>query len=185
MRAAGILVLLFIAGGVSAQTPDAPPRSLAEAAPRRFDGEAAPVRLAAVDLARRQARGAAFPIELAGATAGSLAGLGLGMLVASPDDCDNEDLACILRSIGVVGVFTIAGAPAGAMLLGDWADTRPSLAGAAIGSLLGAAAGAGLLRLTEEVDDDPFPILYSVIVYTGAHGLLTAVGSRLGALIRD
>lgn len=133
----------------------------------------------------QRAGGSAFLIEFAGATAGSLAGLGLGLLIARPDDCNNEDIECILRGIGVAGLTSFAGAPAGAVLLGNWADTSPSVWGALIGSAAGVAAGAGLLKLAEDVDDDALPVLYGLVLFSGTHGLLTALGSRIGAAIRD
>lgn len=127
----------------------------------------------------------AFLPEFAGAVVGSLAGLGLGLLIARPDECNNEDLACILRGIGVAGLTAFAGAPVGAVLLGNLADSSPSVWGALIGSAAGLAAGAGLVHLADEVDDDALPVLYNLVIFGGTHGLLTALGSRIGAAIRD
>lgn len=176
MRLGAVLLVLVFA------TPAAAQSSLAAAPAARFP-TAEPPR-SEFHSVRRQS-GAAFPVEFLGATAGSLIGLGAGLLIASPDACDNEDIGCIIERLGMVGLFSAVGAPAGTMLAGGWADTRPSLVGAAIGSLAGVAAGAGLLKLGEEIDDDPLPVLYALVAYGGAHGLLTAVGSRIGALIRD
>lgn len=188
MRIHALLSFLLIAGPLSAQEPAAALHgtSLAEAPPPRFERvTTGPVGVLAerrADL--RQQTGAAFPVEFLGAAAGSLVGLGAGLLLASPNDCD-EDLACMFERIGIVGLLSVVGAPAGTMLAGGWAGTRPSLLGAALGSVVGAAAGAGVLKLGEEIGDGSIPVVYAVIGYTGVHALLTAAGSRLGALIRD
>lgn len=187
MRARGLYVLIpFLATPAAAQAPRpaAGPRPLVEMpAPRFGVSESIRTPAPANATAVRQS-GAAFPIEFAGAMAGSLIGLGAGLLIASPNECDSEDIACILERLGWVGLMSVVAAPAGTMLVGDWADTRPSLLGAAIGSVAGAVAGVGVLKLTEEIDDDPFPALFALIAYSGTHGLLTAAGSRIGAAFR-
>lgn len=107
------------------------------------------------------------------------------MLIARPDDCDGEDIECILGGLGFVGLTTAVGGPAGLMLIGNWADTSPSGWGSAVGSVAGVAAGAGVLKLLEGLDDDTTPVLISVVAFTGTHAILTTIGSRIGAAIRD
>lgn len=176
------LLLALLTTPAGAQSSDSGVRP-----PGRFENPvraAGRFKVAPAPLVRRAA-GSSFLIEFVGATAGSLVGLGLGLRIARPDECNNEDLECILRGVGVAGLTSFVGAPAGAVLLGNMAETSPSVWGAWIGSAAGVAAGAGLLKLAEEVDDDTLPVRYSLVVFSGTHGLLTALGSRIGAAIRD
>src|SRR5215211_8087548 len=82
----------------------------------------------------------AFAIEAAGGTLGSLAGVALGLAVARIDSCDSEDLACILSGLSVGGLGGVVGATLGTVVAGRRFETRPSTAGAIVGSLVGVAA---------------------------------------------
>ncbi len=126
----------------------------------------------------------AFPLEWIGGSAGSLLGLGAGLLVLSPSRCHTDDIACILERLGAVGLMSAAGAPLGTVALGNLGGTRPSFVGAAIGSIAGVVAGVVLLEWAEQTDDDALPVPYALVIYGGTHGLVTAIGSRIGALIR-
>lgn len=127
----------------------------------------------------------AFAIEAAGATVGSLAGVTLGLVIAGIDRCDNEDLACQLSGLSVGGVGGVVGATLGAVLIGRQLDTRPSTAGAIVGSLAGVAAGIGVVHLLTEEANVRLERVGSVLVFSVTQGLVTALGSRIGASIRD
>jgi hypothetical protein len=126
---------------------------------------------------------AAFGLEAAGAVGGSLVGVGLGILIAQPDDC-GEDLSCTLNDVALVGLSSAVGAAGGDYLVGRLADTDPDLLGAALGAVLGAAAGAGLLKLLEEAGTGANEGAVAVISFSVTQGLLTAAGSRILTAIR-
>lgn len=174
-----LLIVLLLTAGVPVRAQTAPPTSLALRPSSRFAAPARP----RPELEVRRRAAPAFAVELAGGAAGSLAGVLAGIFIANPDDCNNEDLACILQRLSVAGALSLVAAPAGTMLFGGLGDTGPNLPGAAIGSAAGVAAGVGLLKLSEEIDDDPIPILYGLVAYGLTHGLLTAIGSRIGAAL--
>ncbi|MGD8278806.1 MAG: hypothetical protein PVH00_12295 [Gemmatimonadota bacterium] len=127
----------------------------------------------------------AFAIEAAGGAIGSAVGFGLGVLMANADTCDNEDLRCILEDVAVaLGGGTI-GAGLGAWAAGKLASTRPSGIGAALGSLAGAVAGLGVVHvLTEELDAD-LSDAAQLTSFVITQGMVTALGSRLIAALRN
>jgi hypothetical protein len=114
---------------------------------------------------------------------GSLVGVGLGILIAQPDDC-GEDLSCTLNDVALVGLSSAVGAAAGDFLVGRLARTDPDLLGAAVGAAVGAVAGAGLLKLLEEAGTGANEGAAAVISFSVTQGLLTAAGSRILAAIR-
>jgi hypothetical protein len=125
----------------------------------------------------------AWAIETAGGSVGSLAGFGVGALMAR-GDCEAEDLECYLDAVGRVLLTASAGATLGAWALGKAADTEPSLIGAAVGSLAGALAGAGVIKLIDEASDGGGGDGGAVIGFSIAQGAVTALGSRIGAALR-
>ena len=127
----------------------------------------------------------AFAIEAAGATAGSLAGVAIGLAAARIDSCDSEDLACILSGLSAGGLGGVFGATLGTVIVGRRFDTRPSTAGAVVGSLVGVAAGLGIVHLITEEASTRLGRVGGVLVFSTTQGLVTAVGSRIGASIRD
>ena len=127
--------------------------------------------------------GRAFVWEATGGVLGSAAGIGLGLAIAEPDECDAEDLACILRGVGAVGVAAAIAAPVGTYLIGSALDTQPSLWGAVLGSIAGLAAGAGVIKLFDETGNDVEGAA-AVVAVSLTHGVVTAVGSRLVASMR-
>ena len=138
-------------------------------------------------VAQRETRSGvnAFAIEAAAGTVGSLAGVALGLAVASVDSCDSEDLSCILSGISVGGLGGVIGATLGTVVAGRRLDTRPSAAGAFIGSLIGVAAGIGVVHLITEEASTRLGRVGSVLVFSTTQGVVTALGSRIGATLRD
>ena len=127
----------------------------------------------------------AFAIEAAGGTVGSIVGVTLGIAIARIDDCDNEDLACLLSGLSIGGVGGVVGATLGTVLVGRQFNTRPSTAGAIVGSLAGAAAGIGVVHLLTEEANMRLERVGSLLVFSVTQGVVTALGSRIGASIRD
>ena len=143
---------------------------------------AAPSSAVAASAAMATSGGQAFAIEATGAVVGSL--LGFSTIYLSRDRCEVEDLGCNLETVFGGIVLGTAGATAGAWLAGRAGDTDPSLAGAAIGSVVGVGAGIGLWHLfTEELDivNEPFA---AALTYSFAQGVATALGSRLVRRLR-
>ena len=142
---------------------------------------------AATAHAQRETRSgvSAFAIEAAGGTVGSLAGVALGLAVARVDSCDSEDLTCILSGLSVGGLGGVIGSTLGTVVVGRKFDTRPSTVGAILGSLVGVAAGIGVVHLITEEASTRLGRAGSVLVFSTTQGLVTALGSRIGASIRD
>jgi len=58
-------------------------------------------------------------------------------------------------------------------------------AGATVGSLAGVAAGLGVVHLITEEASIRLGRVGGVLAFSGTHGPVTALGSRIGAAIRD
>jgi hypothetical protein len=132
------------------------------------------------------ARGArAFVVEALGGSAGSALGIGLGLVIAKPGGCpSNDDIACILRRLGAVGIIAVAGTTVGTVVAGRWAGTDPSIVGALLGAAVGAAAGIGLEHLITEEMNQSLGDAGAVVLFSVSQGILAAAGSRLGAALR-
>jgi hypothetical protein len=128
---------------------------------------------------------AAFLIELAGGAVGSLAGFGLGVLITDPEDCSSDDLLCYLEDVGIALAISGGTAGLGAVLAGRVADTHPSVPGAFVGSVVGIAAGLGVVHLISEEFDLSRDRAALWLGYTVTQGVVTALGSRLFAALRD
>jgi hypothetical protein len=127
----------------------------------------------------------AFAVEAVGGTVGSALGIGLGLAIARPDNCpSNEDLACILRRLGTVGIVGVAGATVGTFVAGRWAASDPSIVGALLGAAVGAAAGIGLEHLVTEELNQSLGNAGAVVLFSVTQGILAAAGSRIGAALR-
>lgn len=126
----------------------------------------------------------AFLIETVGATVGSAAGFGIAVALASPDDC-GEDLGCTLRKLGLALLVSAGGAATGDLVVGSMVGTRPSAPGAVVGSLAGIAAGVGVVHLLSEELDLTRSDAALFISYSLTQGIVTALGSRIGAWLRD
>ena len=120
--------------------------------------------------------GAHFGWEVAGGVGGSLAGLGLGIALASDDDC-GEELECILDGVALALVTSAAGSVTGSLLAGHLSGDEPSTVGAIVGGVVGAVAGLGVVKLLEEsgVEGRAFPIFS----FSVSQGFLTGAGAFL------
>ena len=129
-------------------------------------------------------RYAAFPVEAAGGIAGSLIGAGAGLLILNKS-CDSEDLVCDLTRAGLAISLATVGSAAGTVIAGRAGNTNPSTGGAIVGSLVGAAAGLGVVHLmTEELNVAHGSTAASILAFSITQGLVTALGSRIFRAIR-
>jgi uncharacterized membrane protein YfcA len=146
-----------------------------------------PVALTAQREPERQLRrgSAALTFETLGGIAGSLVGVGGGLLIAKAgNECGNEDLACGLEQAATTGLVSIVGATAGTYLAGRAANTEPSVLGAFLGSIAGVAAGVGVIHLLTEESKVASNNATLVAAYSITQGLVAAIGSRLVAAVR-
>lgn len=126
---------------------------------------------------------AAFLVEAAGGTAGSLAGFGVGYALA--DRCDSEDLVCNLENAGTALLAGTVLAALGTYVAGRLGDTEPSALGAGLGAVAGAAAGIGVWHLLTEELNVVTSDAGAVASYVVTQGIVTALGSRLVRALRD
>lgn len=123
----------------------------------------------------------AFLVEAGGGALGSISGIGAGYWLSDLGDCAHtEDLECILQGLGTMFLGGTVGAAVGSYGLGRWADTGPSGWGASLGSVAGFGVGIGILTLLDEAYPDMDTVTVFV-TYGTIQGVVTAVGSRLGA----
>ena len=104
--------------------------------------------------------------------------------ILDDEDC-GDDLECIFDEVAGVLAISSAGATIGAWALGRAADTSPSFVGSALGSIVGAAAGLGVLKLLDEIDPDYDEGTGAIIGFSLTQGVFTAIGSRVGKAMRD
>jgi hypothetical protein len=149
-----------------ARPPLPPPPALARSMPRRAGGVGA------------------FAVEALGGTLGSAAGLGLGILITDPGRC-SDDLTCTLESLGVALGISGAGSGIGSFLSGRLADTDPSTIGGLIGGLLAIPAGVGVAHLLSEEMELTREDFLLAASYSLTQGIITALGSRIGAALRN
>jgi hypothetical protein len=135
-----------------------------------------------LDAQERSASGS-FAIEAVGGALGSAVGVGVGLLITDPGNCDGEDIQCILEGLGITGLIAAAGAPVGTLLAGKAWDTEPSLLGAVLGSIAGVAVGLGVIKLFDEAGV-PLEGFGAGVTFALSHGVVTALGSRWLAALR-
>ena len=124
-------------------------------------------------------RAAALGIETVGGVLGSAIGFGTVALIRGRDPC-GEHLSCTLRSAAAALAAGTVGAAGGTYLAGRLAGTEPSGVGAAIGAVAGAGAIVGL----DHVLSGDVSQAGRYAAFALAQGVLSAAGSRIGALLR-
>jgi hypothetical protein len=117
--------------------------------------------------------------EAAGGTVGSLVGFGLVYAVAA-DKCGVDDLRCDIASAGAAVLTATLLSTAGVYLAGRLADTEPHVPGAALGALVGAAAGIGVWHLIADNINVNDSMPAGMIGFSVTQGTLAALGSALG-----
>lgn len=124
-----------------------------------------------------------FGMELLGGALGSALGLMGALTMQDPNDC-GDDIGCGLGAVSTAALATTVGATLGTMVIGGSANTDPEPVGAALGAVLGVAGGlVALVYVDAEGGSDRR--LRGAMAYVGGQALMTALGSRLGAAIRD
>jgi hypothetical protein len=126
----------------------------------------------------------AFAAEALGGAAGSALGVVLGLAIANPDDCAVEDdVVCPLKRLSIAGLTGVVGATMGTVVAGRAARTNPSLIGAFLGAVVGAAAGIGLDHLITEEMGQSLGDVGAIALFSVTQGVLAAAGSRLAARV--
>ena len=118
-----------------------------------------------------------------GGSVGSAAGYSAAFLVTRPDRC-GDDPGCILPALAANAASAAVGSWAGVMLVGRATETNPSGWGAALGSVGGAAAGAGVLVALQEIRREDLQGGTALLVFSVTHGLLSALGERVVNALR-
>lgn len=132
---------------------------------------------ALVASASRRSHATALGIEALGGIAGSA--IGFGALIGKAD-C-GENLSCTFGNAATALLLGTLGAAGGAYAAGRLGGTEPSGWGAAVGAIAGAAAVVGVdhvLSGTNTSDTSRY------ITFAVTQGLITAIGSRIGTLLR-
>jgi hypothetical protein len=144
-----------------------------------FLGPAAPCR------AQTPPPAAAFLTEAAGASVGSAIGFGTVLLLSTRGNGCGDDLSCTLGNVAAAVTLGTAGAAAGSYIAGSMRGTRPSLTGAVLGAVAGAAAAIGVNHLVTEEASKELSDAGTVALFAVTQGLVTALGSRIAAAVRD
>jgi hypothetical protein len=132
-----------------------------------------------IEISRSSGWGSApnsFLIEAVGGSVGSLVGIGLVGLVSH---CDVEDLGCIITSVGAGGLVGAICATAGATIAARQTGSNRSVAGAAIGSIVGTGVGLGVHYLLNSGSDRNLGDAIVIPIFVVSQGTLAALGSRL------
>ena len=120
---------------------------------------------------------AAFAIEAAAGSVGSLVGIGV---VGLAHKCGVEDLACLLLKAGASGATGALGASLATYAAARYTGSPRSFGGALLGAVVGTGVGVGvhwiLNRGTDRNLDDPWVV---VPIFTFSQGITSALGSRL------
>lgn len=128
---------------------------------------------------------AAFVTEAAGASVGSAIGFGTVLLLNRRGSGCGDDVSCAISNVAAAVALGTAGAASGAYIGGSLRDTRPSLTGALIGSVAGAAAAIGVNHLVTEEASTELSDASTIALFAITQGVVTALGSRIVAAIRD
>jgi Na+/proline symporter len=121
-------------------------------------------------------RGRALAIE--GLTAAVVSSAVMSVAVRSSDVC-GENLACGLKRLGGGIALSAVAAPVASILVGRAMNTQPSAAGSFAGSLIGAVAALGALKILDESRIGEPSRTTALLVYGVVHGGITALGSRI------
>lgn len=120
---------------------------------------------------------AAFSIEAAAGSVGSLVGIAL---VGLSHECGIDDLGCLLMKVGASGATGAIGATFATYAAAGYTRSPRSIGGAALGAVVGTGVGLGLHWILNHASDRNFDDPYAVVpIFTLSQGILTAAGSRL------
>lgn len=117
-----------------------------------------------------------FVLEGLGGAVGSLAGIGVVALAAH---CGHEDLGCVILNVGAGGALGAVGATIGTTLVARHTKSARSVAGAALGALVGTGVGLGLHYAFNHSSDRNLGDAVTVPLFVISQGAFSALGSRL------
>jgi hypothetical protein len=126
----------------------------------------------------------AYGVEAAGGVTGSALGFGTVLLLAESNAC-GDDLSCVLGHVALALTAASVGSAVGAYAAGRTYDTRPSGPGAVAGALAGAVVGVGVDHLLRDELNVGMGKVATVAVFALTQGVVTALGSRVAAALRD
>ena len=168
-----ILTALVLVSSCLAQTAYTQELSLLRQMPAGFGATLPTATLAAAPAANSSG---AFALEALGGIAGSLAGMGI---VAAVSNCDVEDLACTILTVGAGGALSAVGATVGTTLVARQTGSHRSIGGALGGSVVGTGVGLGVHYLLNRESDRNLGDKIVVPIFALAQGIFAAWGSRL------
>jgi hypothetical protein len=117
----------------------------------------------------------AFVLEAGSGSLGSLVGRGL---IGLSNKCGVEDLACILLKVGAGGALGAVGATIGTSLAARSMNSPRSVAGAALGAVVGTGVGLGFHWLLNRSSDRNLGDKIVVPIFVVSQGIFAALGSR-------
>jgi hypothetical protein len=123
----------------------------------------------------QQAPRSPLALEVLGGTLGSAAGIGAVLLMS---DCGVDDLACEIISVGIAGAAGVLGATIGTTLVARRTGAQHSVAGAALGAILGTAVGLGVHYLDNSNSDRNLGDAIVVPIFAISQGLFAAIVGR-------
>jgi hypothetical protein len=100
-------------------------------------------------------------------------------ITAAVSDCDVEDLACILLTVGAGGALSAIGATVGTTLVARQTGSHRSVPGAFLGSVVGTGVGLGVHFLLNRESDRNLGDKVVVPIFALSQGIFAAWGSRL------
>jgi hypothetical protein len=168
-----ILIALILISSCLRQTAYAQELSLLRQPPAGF-GANLPTGILASGPAANSS--GAFALEALGGIAGSLTGMGV---VAVASNCDVEDLACTLLTVGAGGALSAVGATVGTTLVARQTGSHRSIPGALVGSVVGTGVGLGVHYLLNRESDRNLGDKVVVPIFAVAQGIFAAWGSRM------
>jgi hypothetical protein len=118
----------------------------------------------------------AFALEALGGSAGSLVGIGA---VGIWNKCGVEDLRCLILKAGASGLAGAAGATIGTTLSARYTGAKRSVAGAALGAVVGTGAGLGIHYLVTRAGGGNLGDNVVAPIVILSQGILSTAGSRL------
>lgn len=122
----------------------------------------------------------ALGVETLGGTMGWAVGFGSVLLLTDAADC-GENLSCTLGIAGSALLLGSVAAAGGTYAMGRLGDTSPSGVGSTIGAVAGVAAVIGADHVMSNVNTSD---ARRYVMYAVTQGFVTALGSRIGALMR-
>jgi hypothetical protein len=121
------------------------------------------------------ARHGSLALEVLGGSLGSAIGIGAVVLIS---DCGVDDLACDIISAGAAGAAGVLGATLGTAFVARQTGAKHSVAGAALGAIIGTAVGLGVHYLINSNSDRNLGDAIVLPIFAVSQGLFAAIAGR-------